>query len=51
MNKENDSINDFGKYLEGKTAYKIYTEYKKILSKGSKGILFGQKMSLSWGKG
>lgn len=42
MNKEND----FGQYLEGKPAYKIYTEYKKILSEGSKGILFGQKMSL-----
>ena len=49
MNKENDSVNDLGKYLEGKPAYKIYTEYKKILSEGSKGILFGQKMSLYLG--
>lgn len=49
MNKENDSVNDLSKYLEGKPAYKIYTEYKKILSEGSKGILFGQKMSLYLG--
>ncbi len=49
MNKETDSVNDFGKYLEGKPAYKIYTKYKKILSEGSKGMLFGQKMSLYLG--
>ena len=30
MNKENDAVNDFGKYLKGKPAYKIYTEYKKL---------------------
>lgn len=41
MNNETDSVNDFGKYLEEKPAHKIYTEYKKILSEGNKGILFG----------
>ena len=35
--------------LEGKPAYKIYTKYKKILSEGSKGMLFAQKMSLYLG--
>ena len=49
MNNETDSIHDFGKYLEGKPAHKIYTEYKKILSERNKGIPFGQKMSLYLG--
>ena len=33
MNKETDSVNDFGKYLEGKPAYKIYTNTKKYFLK------------------
>lgn len=40
------SVNNLSKYLEGKPAYKIYREYKEIISEGNKGIQFAEKIAL-----